>query len=187
LRIEHEPWPAPTLKRFEYFSLAESLIRESNFSFYIDVDSLFIRDIELSNLGINEDFKGMIGTLHPGYYGRCGTPERRPISLAYIPKEANNSYYCGGFFGGSSESFLDFIFLMKSNIQNDLEKGIIAIWHDESHLNKYFYTNPPKSVLGVGFTCPEERRFKEDYFMEPYIIFLNKEDHIKIEKGQDVN
>jgi histo-blood group ABO system transferase len=76
---------------------------------------------------------------------------------------------------------------MKSNIQNDLEKGVIAIWHDESHLNKYFYTNPPKSVLGVGFTCPEESRFKEDHFMEPYIIFLNKEDHIKIEKGQNVN
>ena len=108
--IHHEPWPAPTLKRFEYFSLAESLIKESDLSFYIDVDSLFVRDIDLSNLGINEDFKGMIGTLHPGYYGRCGTPERRPISLAYIPKEANNSYYCGGFFGGSSDIFSRFYF-----------------------------------------------------------------------------
>jgi histo-blood group ABO system transferase len=187
LQIGHEPWPGPTLKRFHYFSLALGLINSSDFSFYIDVDSLFVRDITAQNLGIIDEFGGMIGTLHPGFYGKNGTPERRASSLAYISEETENSYFCGGFFGGSSESFAKAIIKLRDNIDSDLSRGIVAIWHDESHLNRYFLDNPPKSVLGLGFACPEERRFKDPHFMEPSIIFLDKESHIKIEKGQDVH
>jgi histo-blood group ABO system transferase len=186
-KISHEPWPGPTLKRFHYFSLAMDLIKENDLSFYIDVDSLFVKNIGISDLGISDNFEGMIGTLHPGYYGDRGTPEYRPESLAYIPFEVNNMYFCGGFFGGSSLEFAKAISTMRDNIDSDFARGIIAIWHDESHLNRYFVDNKPKSILGMGFSCPEERRLKEYYFMDPYIIFLDKAAEIKIEKGQDAN
>ena len=186
-KIEHESWPGPTLKRFHYFSLAIDLIEKSDFSFYIDVDSLFVRNIEMEDLNIAHDFDGMIGTLHPGYYGTRGTPEYRRESLAYIPFEANNVYFCGGFFGGSSREFIKAITTMRDNIDSDLSRNMIAIWHDESHLNRYFVDNPPKSILGMGFSCPEERRLQDDYFMNPYIIFLDKAAEIKIEKGKDAN
>lgn len=186
-RISHENWPAPTLKRFHYFSLAMDLIKESDFSFYIDVDSLFIKNIGISDLGISDNFKGMIGTLHPGYYGRRGTPEYRPESLAHIPHEINNLYFCGGFFGGSSLEFAKAISTMRDNIDSDFDRGIIAIWHDESHLNRYFVDNHPNSILGIGFSCPEERRLKESFFMDPSIIFLDKSEEIKTEKNQYAN
>lgn len=186
-QISHEPWPGPTLKRFEYFCLSEDLIIDSDFCFYIDVDSMFVKKLDFESLGMDENLRGMIGTLHPGYYGRNGTPERRPFSTAYIPQGSNNLYYCGGFFGGSSREFLGTIKLMRENIQKDLENGIIAIWHDESHLNRFFFDNPPAFTLGRGLACPEEQMFQNPEFMEPTIAFLNKEDHIKIEKGQDVN
>lgn len=186
IKIQHEAWPGPTLKRFHYFQMSRELILSTDFSFYVDVDSLFIKDISTQSLGIINGFQGYIGTLHPGFYGKCGTPERRPDSTAFIPHERDNSYYCGGFFGGSSKAFLKMIDTIKNNIDLDLSKNIIAIWHDESHLNRYFLDNPPKSVLGLGFSCPEERRFKEGHFMEPSIIFLDKEPELKIEKGQNV-
>lgn len=182
IKVEHEKWPGPTLKRFHFFCLAEKIIKSSDFSFYIDVDSKFIRDINLEDLGINQDFRGDIGTLHPGYYGQIGTPERRPFSTAFISPTNRNLYFCGGFFGGSSDHFFRLINTNKRNIDTDLSNGIVAVWHDESHLNRYFLDNPPSSVLGLGFSCPEESAFREQIFMNPYIIFLDKEPELKIEK-----
>lgn len=187
LKIEHEPWPNPTLKRFHYFDMTSGLIGQSDFSFYIDVDSLFLKPLSFDDLELDRDFKGMIGTLHPGYYGTYGTPERNPRSLAFIPYDARNKYFCGGFFGGSSEEFLAMIRSLKHNIDSDLSREIVAIWHDESHLNRFFFDAPPKAELGKGFTCPEERLGKEEIFKNPYIIFLDKEREIKIEKGQYVD
>jgi histo-blood group ABO system transferase len=185
IRIEHEAWPGPTLKRFHFFSLAEEIIKSSDFSFYIDVDSKFIREVDFDDLGISQDFKGNIGTLHPGYYGQSGTPERRPLSTAFISPVKRNSYFCGGFFGGSSDQFFQLIIANRQNIDTDLSNGIVAIWHDESHLNRYFFDNPPLSVLGLGFSCPEESAFQEQIFMDPYIIFLDKEPELKNEKQRN--
>ena len=41
-KIDFEPWPNPTLKRFHYFLMKEEEISRSDFSFYVDVDSLFV-------------------------------------------------------------------------------------------------------------------------------------------------
>jgi len=175
IHVDDEPWPGPTLKRFHYFCLAEELIKESDFSFYVDVDSLFRKDLSLSDLYgmVTEENIKMIGTLHPGFYGTEGTPERRPISTAYIPLDSKNQYFCGGFFGGKSSDFLEMSKNLMNNIESDLKKNLIAVWHDESHLNKYFFNFPPSLILGTGFSCPEERL--GDYlFKDPTLIFLDK-------------
>lgn len=186
IKITHEPWPGPSLKRFHYFQLSMNTIEESDFSFYIDVDSFFSKKITLEDLGVKEGFVGMIGTLHPGYYDTCGTPERRQISKAFIPYTASNKYFCGGFFGGNSKDFLEACRRLQKDIDDDFSNGVIAIWHDESHLNRFFYDNPPNSILGIGFSCPEEARFSDEKFKDPYIVFINKEADLKIDKGQDV-
>jgi hypothetical protein len=101
-QIQHEPWPAPTLKRFEYFLTSQEELEKNDFCFYIDVDSLFIK-------GLPEDIlqtKGMIGTIHPCLFNGPGTPDRNPNSKAYIPPGSNNRYFCGGFIGGSTEDFI---------------------------------------------------------------------------------
>jgi hypothetical protein len=91
INIEDEPWPGPTLKRFHYFCKAWDIIEKSDFSFYIDVDSSFRKDFGLADLNeiLPLDEVRMIGTLHPGYYGAKGTPERRVNSTAYIAPEKN--------------------------------------------------------------------------------------------------
>ncbi len=41
------------------------------------------------------------------------------------------------------------------NINIDAEKDIIAVWHDESHLNKYFSDHTPTKILDCGYCAPE--------------------------------
>jgi hypothetical protein len=173
IHIDNEHWPMPTLKRFHYFLSAKKEILESDFSFYIDVDSIFRRPLALSSI-IGKD-RGLIGTLHPGFvlietWNPLGTPETNPRSRAFIESGKNKHYFCGGFFGADSKSFIEMSEKISKNIELDLGDGIIAIWHDESHLNKYFMDNPPDSILGVGFSCPSEY----EYSNSPTIVFLDK-------------
>jgi hypothetical protein len=177
IHTEGEPWPMPTLKRFHYFLLAENEIMESDFSFYIDVDSLFRNPLNISDIIKSEE--GLIGTLHPGFIGSLGTPERNPNSTAYIPWNVNCPYFCGGFFGGDSRSFIDMAKYISGAIDLDLKNDIIAIWHDESHLNKYFnLIKKPSIILGDGFTAPEEYLNNKN----PYIVFLDKRGNEEISK-----
>ena len=166
-KIDFEPWPNPTLKRFHYFLMKEDEISKSDFCFYVDVDSLFVNIV---NIPLSE-MSGIIPTLHPGFYGTYGTPERRPESKAYIPPGSNNLYFCGGFFGGDSESFLKMCHSIKKNIDEDLDNGIVAIWHDESHLNHYLFHNSPKNIIG-NYLAIEEKKIKGN--PESFLIFLDK-------------
>jgi hypothetical protein len=166
-KIDFEPWPNPTLKRFHYFLMKEEEILRSDFSFYVDVDSLFVNPVTLPL----SEMTGIIPTLHPGFYDKVGTPERNPESKAYIPIEDKNLYFCGGFFGGDSVSFIEMSKIIRSNIDEDLSRGIIAIWHDESHLNHYLFHNPPGNILSNNFAISEKHRGE---FPNSPLIFLDK-------------
>jgi hypothetical protein len=149
--IEHEEWPFITLKRFHYFIQAEKIIEKSDFSFYVDVDSLFIGNIGFSDITEN----GIFATIHPCLNQGPGTPERNPSSEAYIPYGSTNRYFCGGFFGGSSRSFLWMSEKIKEAIDKDLTNNIVAIWHDESHLNKFLFVNEPMIIFDYPFAIAE--------------------------------
>lgn len=165
--IKHEPWPFTTLKRFEYFLLARDQILEYDYSFYVDVDSLFIGKILTEILPKD----GMIGTIHPCLFVGPGSPERNPESKACIPMGSDSRYFCGGFFGGSSKKFIEVAEKISQDIQDDLQRGIIAVWHDESHLNRYFFENPPALVLDHPFSVAENMTpIKEN----SGVLFLDK-------------
>jgi hypothetical protein len=170
--IQHEGWPYVTLKRFHYFSMFNEPL---DYSFYCDVDSVFIKTVSADRL-TNE----LMGTIHPGFVSieeerviasGKGTVCTNEASTAYIPFNENKVYFCGGFFGGPHSKFMQLTAELKQRIQTDMNNNVMADWHDESHLNWYFWKNPP-TVLQFPFA--QQEPLYTFYLDDCCLVFLNK-------------
>jgi histo-blood group ABO system transferase len=150
---QHEPWPNPTLKRYHVFDKYKEELSRMDYLYYCDADMRFVSEIGEEILP-NQEFK-LVATEHPGFYGgRRGTYETRPESTAYVSNIEGDCYYAGGFNGGTSEAFLKMSSTIKERVDKDLENDIVAIWHDESQMNRYFIDNKPKK-LNPSYCYPE--------------------------------
>lgn len=147
--IEHKPWPWMTLGRYNIFSSNENLFKGIQYLYYIDADMRFESDVGV------EILSDIVATVHPGFLGARGTPENNPKSLAYVAPYVPLTYCAGGFNGGTSKEYLKMANKLSANIEEDYCNGIIAIWHDESHLNKYYIDNPPTTLLSPAYCYPE--------------------------------
>jgi hypothetical protein len=178
IRIPVEPkgFPNETLMRYHTFLSVENILKEYDNLFYVDSDMLFVAPVKEEEILSN----GITATLHPGYIGQIGTPERRPESKAYIPAHAMNKYFCGGFNGGRADTFLWMARHIKAHIDEDTANSITAVWHDESHLNAFLYYNcPPARILTPSFCWPEGCQGKYDSWTESYepkLVALTKKD-----------
>jgi len=150
--IEHKPWPYMTLYRYKFFDMAKDILKEYDYVYYCDVDMLFVNRIK------EDIISDLVGTLHGGFYDKpkhTWTYETNPKSTAYIKNGDGDNYYCGGFNGGSSQEFLKMSAIINENITIDEKNNIIAKWHDESHINKYFYINKPTKILSAEYCWPD--------------------------------
>ncbi len=153
-KVPHTNWPMSTLLRFKYFTQNKDFLEEYDYLYFIDCDMVFNENISEEILPNNE-FK-YVGTIHPGFYTdmKNATFENNPECKAFIPKEKQNTYYQACFFGALKDEFLSMSQHLNDNIDLDLSKNIIALWHDESHLNAYFaYRNVLK--IHPGYAYPE--------------------------------
>jgi len=142
-------WPHDTLMRYSIYYQYRDELKDMDYLFAIDADMLFVDTVG------DEILSDRVATLHPGYFNRRGTYERRKASAAYVgPGEAKH-YFCGGFNGGSTVEFLKMSRVITENILKDLSSNIIAVWHDECHVNRYFIDNPPTCILSPSYCYPE--------------------------------
>ena len=152
MHIEHEPWPAPTLKRYDYFDQYSDYLKTFDYLYYCDADMKFVDFVG------EEILENLVGTIHPGFWAQPNysfTYERRPNCKAYIPHGSGNRYYAGGFNGGKSDQFLKMSNTIVSWRKEDEANGIIPIWHDESYMNKYMFLTPPTKALTPSYCYPE--------------------------------
>jgi histo-blood group ABO system transferase len=168
--IDHEPWPMPTLKRYNYFVKEKEFILQHDYCFYFDAD------MRVDNFVGDEVLSDLVGTQHP--YQSFHSIEkmsydRNPKSLAYVPLGEGKNYYAGGFNGGSTKSFIEMSEVIADRVNKDLEKDVIALWHDESHMNRYMIDNPPTLTLTPSY-CFAEEFYGTDYPHEPKIIALRR-------------
>ena len=149
INIQHQPWPYPTLYRYKHFVENYNKFNNMDYLFYTDSDMLFVDYVDKEIIG------DLVGTIHPGFMGGRGTPETNPKSLACVYPHEHMKYCAGGFNGGSKESFLKMSKTISDNINTDLKNNIIAVWHDESHMNRYFINHPPEKFLSPSYCYPE--------------------------------
>jgi histo-blood group ABO system transferase len=149
IEVEHRKWPWMTLGRYKIFSDNSDTLSEMDYLFYCDADMRFVDVVG------DEILSKRVATQHPGYFGRRGTPETRLESLACVRENEEMQYFAGGFNGGTSEEYLKMARHISNNIDIDYSSGIIAVWHDESHMNRYFIDNKPTKILDPSYCCVE--------------------------------
>tara|TARA_R100000808_G_scaffold24932_1_gene59550 strand:+ start:29465 stop:30196 length:732 start_codon:yes stop_codon:yes gene_type:complete len=172
-KIEHEPWPYITLKRFKYmYGVIDELEKFSDVIF-LDADMVVSKLIPSSFLNRYDHF---FGVHHPGQFmygsGICEY-ESNKQSTAYTPKteEHGVKYRQGCFWGGKNPHISQMIKELHVCVKKDLENGVIAAWHDESHLNRYFSENDELvSTLHAGFAYPQNWTMP----VEKTIVHLDK-------------
>lgn len=152
---EHMPWPGPTLKRYHVFTNNEAMLKDMDYLYYCDADMRFEGVVKDEILG------DLVVTRHPGFWDKPYSffsqgYEQRPKSRAYMPPGRGKAYYAGGFNGGSRKCFLDMAWEIRKRIDEDANQGIVAIWHDESHLNRYVLDHAPTTVLSPAYCYQEE-------------------------------
>ena len=108
-------------------------------------------------------------TKYPGAF------ETNTKSLAHITKSDDTSvYYQGCLWGGKVSEVCAMIDTLMERINLDLENNVIAVWHDESHMNKYFIENKDLvHTLGPEYAYPEVFAGYCDF--EPKIVHLAKD------------
>jgi len=82
--------------------------------------------------------------------------ETNSESTAYIQNRNRCVYVQGCVWGSRGANIETMVNTMKNNINTDLSKNLIAIWHDESHLNKFMVDNIKESIiLSPSMAYPE--------------------------------
>ncbi len=155
-------FPGDTIHRYDYMLKAERELQAFDYIFYVDVDYRILEYVPLDSLFPTQQ-PGIAVTTH--LFGlqkeyenqnHVGTPDANPKSSACIfPDEKMISYFAGGFQGGTREAFLTMCRQIASNVKMDERNDVMALWHDESHLNRYCVTNKPLSILSQSFIYPE--------------------------------
>ena len=135
---ECQGFPKDSLFRFDDFVSVRKEILEHDYAYFFNSNMLFVEPVGEEFLPKGEK---LTAVLHPYYVKRwpCVMPyERNKASWAYVaPYEGDYYYFMGGVNGGRSEAFVEFAEECSRRVHEDYEKGIVAVFHDESMLNRY--------------------------------------------------
>ena len=172
IQTQHQRWPLSTLLRFRYINQISHQLQHFSHIVYLDADMYIYSDIE------EEDFfshnKPLFGVRHPGLFSGKRAPfEFDSKSTACVhPNSDLSTYWQGCFWGGEANQLLTMSKHLEQAIDADLRDGVVAKWHDESHLNKYFIDyRRCVHTYDPGYAYPES--------MEGRLKFQKKIVHIK--------
>lgn len=172
--LERHGHPLDTLYRFRTFLTIESDLKNFDYIFFFNANVKFVREVKSEILPSAQE--GLVCALHPlmSKLDKNSFPyERDPNSLACIPMGCGKVYVQGALIGGTSEAFLEMSRALKENIDDDLNRGVVAVWHDESHLNRYILERSPK-LLGLEYLCPDTFKYRKRCALRERILLLEK-------------
>ncbi|CAL9704909.1 unnamed protein product [Knipowitschia caucasica] len=180
IRVDrHSRWQDISMMRMQTISdLIEGEIRH-NFThvFCFDVDQKFSERFGSEALGDS------VALLHAYFYRlpkKMYTYDRNPLSKAYM--EQGDFYYHAAVFGGTWRNVKAITDACYKSIVEDKENGVEAIWHDESHLNKYFWLNKPSRVLSPEYCWDDNIRYRTDVLVKRLLWAPKDYEHLRINK-----
>lgn len=177
--LEHMSWPYITLLRFDTVLKASDYLSKSDWVLFLDADMLLVDEVTEKDLFTDKKY---IGVHHPCHFlGMTphnkppGSFETNPNSLACITDEDDTSvYFQGCLWGGKVPDVIDMMKELQRRTQDDLSRDVIAVWHDESQMNKFFCERREDvHVLESSFAYPEV--FAQYCEFEPKIVHLAKD------------
>lgn len=155
---ELEPWPFPTLKRFEYFLRAKNELLQCDYLYFMNANLLIQKKVREWEFLPRKNEK-LVVALHPGFYNKSNDEfpyDRNPECSACIPFGSGERYVMGALNGGRAKDFVLLMEALSASINADLQKNVIALWHDESALNRYIFDYTEKyRVLSPSYLYPE--------------------------------
>ncbi|PAF50747.1 hypothetical protein BKH43_04100 [Helicobacter sp. 13S00401-1] len=173
VRIEQAKlgWPYDTLKRFAMFEGIKEELASFDYIFFFNANALVLEKITAPMILPSKD-EGLVFARHPAF--SCILPDmnwesresfrqsycKDPNSLACIKDDEGFCYVMGALNGGRAKEYLELIETLAARVEADLQKDVVAVWHDESHLNRYLIDvvkngKKPK-IIGANFLVPEE-------------------------------
>ena len=144
---------------------------------HLDADMIILENV-FNNLidAVREKDIALIS--HPGFWNRKISPiirlksfltrskltngswETRPESKAYVEPIFRKSYVCGGIWLGKNRAVFKLIDQLSKSVEIDRNNSIMAVWHDESHLNQWASEN-------------------DFLLLSPEFCFVNEYEHLK--------
>ncbi|CAJ1050532.1 alpha-1%2C3-galactosyltransferase 2 isoform X3 [Xyrichtys novacula] len=144
----HSRWQDISMTRMKTIAevIDEQIRHHSTHVFCFDVDQFFTGRFGSEALGDS------VALLHAHFYRlpvNRFTYDRNPKSKAYM--ETGDFYYHAAIFGGSWKSVKALAEACYLGILEDKKNNVEAMWHDESHLNKYLWLHKPSKVLSPEY------------------------------------
>lgn len=172
-KIEDQGWVKNVSYKSYYICGIKELLGMYDYIFYLNGNYKALAPIHSSEI-LPCEADGWITALSFSHYLSIPTDEyaydRNMNSNAFIPFDLGERYYQSGFYGGRTSEFVLLSEILKKETQIDLDKGVIARFHDESYLNRFLVGKSPKII--------NERIAYHNFWnscMSYKGIFLNKE------------
>lgn len=173
LQVKHEPWPNVALRRWEYLLRLQSMLSMHTYTVFMQANLRPLRPIRSEQLSPGYKYDGLFAVHHcdfkPGKHKHMYEYERNPDSTACIVEGQGEVYYQSGFFGGYTEDVLEMCAECYKWTEQDMEKGIVPVWHDESYFNKYLLDKKPLILDGSQWLVPSYEI--QDVYSPRYIIY----------------
>jgi hypothetical protein len=192
-------WPEATLLRYSVFSECADNLNQ-DYLMHLDADMLFVSSPWEELQETLQNFPICL-IQHPGFWrasgasrarfyktnpgfllkdlyriienGALGAWEKNVKSTAYVPRKLRYRYFCGGIWFGKRSAIQRLIADLAKNVSEDSSNGIMAKWHDESHLNKWSSQNQHE-VLGPKFCF--DTTYPQLVDLEPIILAIRKKE-----------
>ena len=158
---EHLPWPQITLYRWDTILKAKEALSNFEYVLFLDADMRVVAEVSEEELMTDKKY---IGVHHPCHFLGMSPHDKYPgafetdtKSCASIdPDDDISTYWQGCLWGGRTPYVIDMVDELDKRTKSDWDRNVIAKWHDESQMNKFFIENKEDvHTMGPQYAYPE--------------------------------